>query len=51
MTTERTLLNDLFDFSAEAEVCWDVETCSRRNLKECGAHVYAADPSTGMLLL
>jgi hypothetical protein len=24
----------------------DIETCSRRNLKDCGAYVYATDPST-----
>src|SRR6516225_9592420 len=29
-------------------VYWDVETYSQRNLKQCGAHVYAADPSTGV---
>src|SRR5215468_10049948 len=51
MTTERTLLNDLFDRAVGTPVYWDVETFSRRNLKECGAHVYAADPSTGMLIM
>src|SRR6516162_11666433 len=29
-------------------VYWDVETFSRCKLKDCGAHVYAADPSTGV---
>jgi len=29
----------------------DIETCSRRNLKECGAHIYASDPSTDVLCL
>ena len=32
-------------------VYWDVETYSQRNLKECGAHVYAADPSTGVFFM
>jgi DNA polymerase len=51
MTTERTLLNDLFDRAVGTPVYFDVETFSRRNLKECRAHVYAADPSTGMLIM
>jgi len=29
-------------------IYWDVETFSRCKLKDCGAHVYAADPSTGV---
>ena len=29
----------------------DIETCSRRNLKECGAFIHAADPSTDVLCL
>jgi len=29
----------------------DIETCSRRNLKECGAFIYATDPSTDVLCL
>src|SRR5262245_2498479 len=29
-------------------VCWDVETHSHCNLKEYGAHIYAADKSTGV---
>jgi DNA polymerase len=32
-------------------VLGDIETCSRRNLKECGAFIYAADPSTDVLCL
>src|SRR5262245_44672187 len=51
MITERTLLNDLFDLSVGTPVYWDVETLSKRDLKACGAHVYAADPSTGMLVM
>ena len=51
MATERTLLDNLFDRNTAPTVWWDLETFSRRNLKKCGAHVYAVDPSTGMLLL
>jgi len=51
MATERTLLDDLFDRNIGATVYWDVETFSRRNLKKCGAHVYATDPTTGMLIM
>ena len=29
----------------------DIETCSRCNLKECGAFIYATDPSTDVLCL
>src|SRR5262245_34002070 len=29
----------------------DIETRSQRNLKECGAHIYAVDPSTDVLLM
>jgi len=29
----------------------DVETCSQRNLKDCGAHIYAADPTTEVIYL
>jgi DNA polymerase len=32
-------------------VVGDIETCSRRNLKECGAFIYATDPSTDVLCL
>ena len=51
MATERTLLDDLFDRNVGATVYWDVETFSRRNLKKCGAHVYATDLTTGMLIM
>jgi DNA polymerase len=29
----------------------DVETCSRCNLKDCGAHIYAVDPTTDVIYL
>jgi DNA polymerase len=29
-------------------IYWDTETYSQRSLKECGSHIYAADPSTGI---
>ena len=29
----------------------DIETCSQRNLKTCGAYIYASDPSTDVLCL
>jgi len=32
-------------------VYWDVETFSRCKLKDCGAHVYAADPNTGVFFV
>ena len=32
-------------------VFWDAETFSRRELKKCGAHIYATDPSTGIHFL
>jgi DNA polymerase len=32
-------------------VYWDVETFSCCKLKDCGAHVYAADPSTGVFFV
>jgi Toprim domain/CHC2 zinc finger len=51
MPTDGKSLDELFDLSAEAVVYWDVETCSRCDLTECGAYVYAADPSTGMLVM
>src|SRR5262245_50145201 len=51
MPTDGKSLDELFDLSAEAVVYWDVETCSRCDLTECGAYVYAADPSTGMLVI
>ena len=51
MTAERTPLDDLFDLSVGTPVYWDIETNSKRNLKECGAHVYATDPSTGVLVM
>src|SRR5262249_7712762 len=32
-------------------VYWDVETFSRCNLKDCGAYIYAADPSTDVFFV
>src|SRR5262245_10804554 len=39
------------ELGASATVYWDVETFSHRDLKACGAHVYAADPSTGVFFI
>src|SRR5262249_1690184 len=38
-------------FNTGALVYWDIETHSRRNLKDCGAFVYAADATTDILFL
>jgi len=46
MATEQKTLDELFDSSADTDVYWDVETSSKRELTECGAFIYAADPST-----
>jgi len=35
-------------FNTGAPVFWDIETHSRRDLKDCGAFVYAADASTNV---
>ena len=51
MTDERRPLDKFFDRDVGATVYWDVETFSKCNLKECGAHVYSADPSTGVLVV
>jgi DNA polymerase len=51
MTDERRPLDKFFDRDVGATVYWDVETFSKCNLKECGAHVYTADPSTGVLVV
>src|SRR5262245_41044353 len=32
-------------------VYWDIETSSPRNLKDCGAHIYAADPGTDVFFV
>jgi DNA polymerase len=34
-----------------ATVYGDIETCSHCNLKNCGAHIYAADPTTDVIYL
>jgi DNA polymerase len=50
MPTERQPLNELFDLR-KPRVYFDIETYSRRDLKACGAHVYATDPSTGVFFM
>ena len=34
-----------------AHVVWDIETRSAANLRECGAYIYAIDPTTQPLCL
>ena len=47
MTTDRTPLDELFDLSVDTPIYLDIETFGSRNLTECGARIYAVDPSTG----
>src|SRR6516164_1183343 len=51
MSAERKPLDKLFDLSAATTVYWDLETFSNCDVKKCGAHIYAADPSTGVLIM
>src|SRR5262249_42738751 len=51
MAAEHASLDELFNRSANTFVYWDIETDSKRNLKTCGAYVYAADSTTDMLCL
>src|SRR6516162_5179482 len=51
MSTDQTPLDKLFDCNVDTVVYWDVETSSRCNLKDRGAHNYAADPSTHVLVM
>src|SRR5262245_8599553 len=37
--------------SVGTTVYWDIETFSPRNLKHCGAHIYAADPGTDVFFV
>ena len=51
MSAERKPLDKFFDLSAGTTVYWDLETFSNCDVKKCGAHIYAADPSTGVLIM
>src|SRR5215471_18264746 len=51
MTTDRTPLDELFDLSVDTPIYLDIETFGSRNLTECGARIYAVDPSTGVFFM
>src|SRR6516162_2536075 len=51
MPTDRTPLDKIFDRNVDTDVYWDIETSSQCKLKDCGAHNYAVDPSTSVLVV
>jgi hypothetical protein len=51
MASEQKWLDELFDLSVDTIVYWDLETCSKRKLKDCGSFIYAADASTDILCM